>query len=183
MDEENQKQNNQKDRKGDNSKKEDKNRLKEKLEKTLRELKKCQKEREQYLKGWQRQRADFINYKKQEVERVEEMRLKIEKEYLLKILELTDDIRRALKNVPKDLKNNDWVKGIEGIERRFQKFLQDQGVRELKGEGEQFNPQFHEAVAQVQAKDYKEGQIVEVLQKGYLIKGRLLRPALVKVAK
>jgi len=160
---------------------------KEKKELNLKELseklKECEKLRDEYLAGWQRARADFLNYKKQEIERIEDLVRYTKEELILKILPILDNLERARVTLPPALKNSDWVKGILQIENQFRKFLKTEGVEEMRMAGENFNPNFHEAIARVEIKGKKSGEIVEVLEKGYLINGQVLRPAKVKVAK
>ena len=151
------------------------NSIKEKLEE-------CRKERDEYLKGWQRAKADFLNYKKQEGERLESFLNSVKKECILKVLDVYDNFERALENVPKELLENEWVRGVIEVQKQFEHFFNEQGVKAIKAQGERFDPQLHEAVEQVETEDTDTGMVKEVVQKGYLIKGRLLRPAKVKVA-
>jgi molecular chaperone GrpE len=167
------------------SEKEKKAKEKEKsdIESLKKELKECKKLCNEYLAGWQRARADFLNYKKQELERIKELGNLTRTELILKILPILDNLERAKSQIPEDLKNSDWVEGILQIENQFRNFLQEEGVEEIKAEGEKFDPNFHEAVEEIETKDKKSGEILEVLEKGYLFRGQLLRPAKVKVAK
>jgi molecular chaperone GrpE len=150
-----------------------------KIKKLKKELKNCQKEKEEYLSGWQRERADFINYKKNEEKRLEEKALFLKKNILLEILSILDNIERAEGNLPEEIKNHPWVEGILKIKDQIKDLLKKEDVEEIKI-GEDFNPEFCEAVEMV---DGEEGKIMEVLQKGYLLKSRVLRPARVKVGK
>ena len=144
-----------------------------KLEELKKALKKCQKEKAEYLAGWQRSRADFINFKREEGERFKKF-FEVEKtEMILKILPILDNLQKA----------TNYSEGLFQIEKQFQKFLKEEGIEEIKTEGEKFDPNFHEAVKEVEAGDKEPGTIVEVLEKGYLIKGQVLRPAKVKVVK
>jgi molecular chaperone GrpE len=167
------------------SEKEKKAKEKEKsdIESLKKELKECKKLCNEYLAGWQRARADFLNYKKQELERIKELGNLTRTELILKILPILDNLERAKSQIPEDLKNSDWVEGILQIENQFRNFLQEEGVEEIKAEGEKFDPNFHEAVEEIETKDKKSGEILEVLEKGYLFRGQLLRPAKVKVVK
>jgi len=169
------------------------------IEELKKKLEECQKLKEEYLAGWQRSRADFLNYKKEEIERIEEILKYGGEEFILKILPILDNFDLAEKKLPEDLKNNDSIKGLLQIKTQILDFLRIQGVEEIKTIGEKFDPNFHEAVEQVEesklssspsafareieAKDKDSGIIVEEVQKGYKINGRLLRPAKVKVVK
>jgi len=136
----------------------------------------------EYLDGWQRARAEFLNYKKR-VEREREQRYQdAVGSIVLKILPIVDDLERALKDRPQDDSVADWVDGIELIYKKLQAILESEGVRLMEAEGEMFNPDLHEAIAQVPSEDHESGQIIEVVQQGYYIGERVLRPALVRVA-
>lgn len=150
-----------------------------KIEKLREKLKNCQKEREEYLNGWQRERADFVNYKKNEEQRLEERIEFFKKKILLEFLSVLDNIERAEKNLPEDMKKNSWVEGVLGIKKQVEDILKKEGVEELELNNE-FNPEFCEAVELVEG---EEGKIIEILQKGYLLNNKLLRPAKVKVGK
>ncbi len=158
---------------------EDKNKEKESnLEALLQE---CRKQKDEYLAGWQRARADFLNYKKEEIERMGEILKCAGEEFILKILPILDNLDLAEKKLPEDLKKDDNVKGLLLIKTQISDFLKAQGVEEIKTVGEKFDPNLHEAVEQVEVKNKESGVIIEEAQKGYKINGRLLRPAGVKV--
>jgi len=169
-------------RKEEGKKEEEKESVTESLEAIKKKLEECEKIKNDYLAGWQRARADFINYKKEEQERFGvffEMELG---EIILKFLEIYDNFEKAKKSVPPDLKDNLYIKGFFQIQQSFWKILEGFGVERIKTEGERFDPNWHEAVESFSAKDVKEGFIVEELQPGYKLKGRLLKAAKVKVA-
>lgn len=159
----------------------------EKKELSLEELKKkleeCQKLKDEYLAGWQRERADFLNYKKEELERIGELIKYAGAGRILNILPILDNFEVVEKKLPENLTNDENVKGILQIKNQLKDFLKSQGVEEIKSVGEKFDPNFHEVVEEVEIKDKETGIIIEEIQKGYKINGRLLRPARVKVAK
>jgi molecular chaperone GrpE len=148
-----------------------------------KKLEESEKKSSEYLAGWQRERADFLNYKKEEMERIGELLKYAVEEYVLKILPILDNFNVALKNLPENLKNDENIKGILQIKAQFEDFLKSQGVEEIKAAGEKFDAKFHEAVEQIQMKDKKPGTVLEEIQKGYKINGRLLRPTKVKISK
>lgn len=152
----------------------------EELKKQLEESKKKQ---EEYLAGWQRARADFLNYKKEELERIEEILKYSGVEIILKILPVLDSFDLAEAKLSDELKKDEQVKGMLQIKIQIKDFLKGQGVEEVKAVGEKFDPNFHEAVEMVEKKDSEPGTIVEETQKGYLLERRLIRPSKVKVAK
>ena len=159
----------------------------EKKELSLEELKKkldeCQKLKDEYLAGWQRARADFLNYKKEELEKVGELIKFSANGLVLRILLILDNFEIAEKKLPENLKNDENVKGILQIKNQIKDFLKSQGVEEIKSIGERFDPNFHEVIEEVEVKDKEPGMIIEEIQKGYKINGRLLRPAKVKITK
>jgi len=150
--------------------------LKEKLEE-------CERLKEEYLAGWQRERADFLNYKKGELERIGEIIKYGDLGLILKILPIADNFELAEKNLPENLKTDENVKGILQTKNQILDFLKNQGVEEIKSVGEKFDPNFHEVIEEVEVKDKESGIIIEEIQKGYKINGRLLRPAKVKISK
>jgi molecular chaperone GrpE len=148
-----------------------------------KKLEEAEKKAAGYLAGWQRARADFLNYKKEEVERMEVFLKYAVEEFILKILPVLDNFDLAEKKLPEDSKNSEDVKGLLQIKTQLSDFLKNEGVEEIKTIGEKFDPNLHEAVEEVESKDKDSGIIVEEVQKGYKINGRLLRPAKVKVVK
>ena len=161
----------------------EKEEIKENLEELKRKLEECQKQKDEYLAGWQRARADFLNYKKEEIERIEEILKYADVGLILKILPILDNFEIAEKKLPENLKNDENVKGLLLIKNQIQDFLKNQGVEEIKTIGEKFDPNLMEVVEEVEGKNVDSGIAIEEIQKGYKIHGRLLRPAKVRVAK
>lgn len=146
-------------------------------------LKKSSEKQCEYFEGWQRERADFINYKKR-LER-EQAGLKdfLSGEIVKKYLVVLDDIELAIKNKPKDGDFKGWDEGIDLIYQKLLKILEEEGVKKIPTEGEQFNPKVHEALTQIESPEKESGEIIEVIRQGYLIGDRVLRPAIVVIAK
>jgi molecular chaperone GrpE len=128
----------------------------------------------------QRERADAINVRR----RADEDRLKMAGFYkasvIRELLPVIDNFERALKHLPKELAGNDYVKGIQGIVKQFEKTLADLGVERIKTVGEPFDPRFHEAV-QVEESGGMTEVVSEELQAGYHVGGEVIRHAMVKV--
>ena len=156
---------------------------KEELKNIKEEFKKCHEKENEYLEGWKRAKADFLNYKKDEGKRNEELAKYIKEEIIFGILPILDNFKEAKNHIPKNLKDDEYVKGIFQIEKQFQNYLKEQGLEEIKSIGENFNPELHEAVDNVEKEKGESGKIVEEIRKGYRLKGRVLRPAKVKVIK
>lgn len=131
------------------------------------------------VEGWQRAQADFQNYKKR-VERDNEMMYALMKgDIIKKVLPALDDLERALQNRPAD---DAWANGIELIARKLQNMLDAEGVKRIEAAGAEFDPKFHEAISHEHHEDFKSGYVIEVVQNGYMLGERVIRPALVRVA-
>ena len=146
-------------------------------------IQKLEAEKEEYLNGWKRARADFVNYKKNEKARIEKAKKNEKKKIILSMLEVLDNFYLAEKNIKKKEVDKDYLSGFESIKKQLVNTLKSYGVEEISCMEESFDPNLHEAVAMIDDEDTKEGQIVEEVRKGYFLDGELLRPARVKVAK
>ena len=148
-----------------------------------RELEEAKAKAKEYLDQWKRAAADFANYKRRnEQERGEVVKF-ANAVLITRILPILDDFERAFQVVPDGLRGLTWIDGIALIERKLQAILEQEGLTAIKAEGEQFDPRVHEALIQEESAEHEEGQIIAELQKGYKLHDRVLRPALVKVAK
>ncbi|MDA1330516.1 MAG: nucleotide exchange factor GrpE [Chloroflexi bacterium] len=134
------------------------------------------------LDGWQRAQAEFANYKKRMARDQEQMYADLRGRILKRYLEVLDDFERALAKRPEEGPEADWVEGIELIYRKLASYLESEGVLRMEIKGKQFDPNLHEAVVNEKSEDHKSGEIIEVLQPGYMLGDRVLRPAVVKVA-
>jgi len=153
------------------------------LDQLKKKLEECQKLKDEYLAGWQRERADLLNYKKEEMERIGEIIKYADVGLILKILPILDNFEIAEKKLSENLKNDENVKGILQIKNQILDFLKNQGIEEIKSAGERFDPNFMEVAEEVEVKDKEPGIVVEEIQRGYKINNRLLRPAKVRVTK
>ena len=144
---------------------------------TLRQL------TEEYFEGWQRERADFNNYKKR-IERDQKlMTQSITAGIIKKYLVVQDDMERALKSRPIEGEGASWAEGIDLILRKLQTVLDSEGIQPIPADDLEFNPNIHEAISHEDSPDHESGQIIEIIQQGYTIGDRVLRPALVRVAR
>lgn len=153
------------------------------IEEIKKQLEECEKKRDDYLKGWQRSQADFINYKKDEMARMKELLKYGSAGLILGFLPILDNFEKAEKETPKDLQENQYFKGVLQIKKQIQDFLKNQGVKEIESIGKKVDLNFHEIVGEAEAKDKESGIIIEETQKGYLFEDKLLRVAKVKVSK
>ena len=147
------------------------------------EFEKVQKQSKEYFDGWQRERADFSNYKKRIDREQSQLSQTLTGNILKKYLVILDDLDRALRTRPTEGEGAIWADGIELIYRKLQKILESEGVTRMPAENETFDPVRHEAISHEDSPDHKSGEIIEVVQQGYLIGDRVLRPALVRVAR
>ncbi|MCX8062061.1 MAG: nucleotide exchange factor GrpE [Anaerolineales bacterium] len=152
----------------------------EDLQAKLNEL---EKKANEYLDGWQRARAEFANYKKR-VEREQAQTYQLASSTVLKkFLDVVDDMERALKNCPPEIASSEWAQGIELIYRKLISIMESEGVIKIEADGQLFDPNLHEAISHEEVEGYTEGQIIEVVKQGYLVGDRVLRPAMVRVAR
>ncbi len=162
----------------------------EKIEVPLKEyeemkqaLEQARQQSSEYFEGWQRERADFINYKKR-IEREQAALTQIlTAEIIKKYLVILDDMERALKNRPTEGDGAEWAAGVELIYRKLQGILEGEGISRIPAENEMFDPNRHEAISHEDSPNHKSGEVIEVCQQGYVIGDRVLRPALVRVAR
>ena len=146
------------------------------------ELDALQQQSADYLDGWQRERAEFANYKKRMERERQQLQNNIAGNIIRKYLEILDDLERVLQNQPADDDGASWVEGIELVYRKFLSALEAEGVVPMEVAGQQFDPNLHEAISQEPSEDLESGQIIDVVRNGYLIGERVLRPATVRVA-
>jgi molecular chaperone GrpE len=146
------------------------------------QLQEAQKLAAEYLDGWQRARAELDNYRK----RIERERTQLEAAILAKLIEgqltVMDDFDRAMENLPEDIAEHEWTNGIKLIHQKSVTQLQELGLEEVETEGVEFDPNLHEAVTHEESETHESGTIIGVLRKGYKLNGRVIRPALVRVA-
>jgi molecular chaperone GrpE len=138
---------------------------------------------EEYLTALQRERAEFLNFKRRtQEERVRDAGLAAE-DLLRKVLTVADDFDRAIEARPGSIAEDPWFEGISAIDRKLRAVLESEGVGEIEAApGIPFDPREHEAIANVPGTGRPEGEIVEEVRRGYRLRDRVLRPALVAVA-
>lgn len=130
---------------------------------------------EEYLNNWKRERADFINYKKDEAERTMNLVNFAKEKFVLKLLPVIDNIYLAQSHLKDD--------GLAQIIKQFEDFLVKEGVSVIETAGKQFDPNFHEVVNHTEKEGAQPEEIVQELQKGYMMGEKVLRPAKVVIAK
>ncbi len=149
----------------------------------LEELDDLRQKTDEFSDGWQRERAEFANYRKR-VDRDREMERQNSKiDIIKKYLAVHDDFERALKTIPPESAQAAWLEGLKLIDQKLKNLLEGEGIAPIPVEIMAFDPVLHEAISHEENPDFESGQIIEVVQKGYTIGERVIRPALVRVAK
>ncbi|MCS6993933.1 MAG: nucleotide exchange factor GrpE [Anaerolineales bacterium] len=143
------------------------------------QLSETQAKAQEYLDALQRERADFVNYRRRVEQEKEQMTQWMTGETIKKLLPVLDDLELALANRPA---GEPWANGVELVYRKFQSILEREGVTRIEAEGKPFDPNLHEAIMQEASETHDPGVVTAVLRQGYLHGERVLRPALVKVA-
>ena len=133
----------------------------------------------EYKDSWLRAQADFQNYKKRLERDNEMMYVSMKGDIIKKVLPALDDLERALQNRRAE---DPWADGIELIARKLQNMLESEGVKKIEALGVEFDPNFHEAISHEPANGAKSGHVIGVVQNGYMLGERVIRPALVRVA-
>lgn len=128
----------------------------------------------------QRERADVINVRRRHDEQLASLKNVVKASVVSDLLPVVDNFERALKHVPAELKDNDYIKGVQGVVKQFEKTLEDIGVKRIKTVGQPFDPNLHEAVSMEEGEGSKE-VISEELQAGYQLGDEIIRHAMVRV--
>ena len=157
--------------------------LKKTLKKLRADLKQAKAEKEEYLTGWQKERADFINYKKQEDERRTMFSESLRERILTRFLSVADSFNMAFANKESWEKvDENWRKGVEYIYTQLNTIFEEYGVKEIGEEGETFDPNIHQSIDIVETdKKELEHKVATVIQKGYKLGERVIRAARVNV--
>ena len=149
------------------------------IEALQKQLEEAQAKAAENLDGWQRSQAEFINYKNR-VQRDREIDYASMKgDIVRKILPVLDDLERSLAHRPE---GDSWADGMELIARKFRNVLEAEGVKRIEAEGQPFDPNFHEAISSEPSEEVESGHVIAVVQNGYLLGERVIRPAMVRVA-
>jgi molecular chaperone GrpE len=144
----------------------------------------AQQEAAEYKENWLRAAAELANFKRRQEEQLKLQRDMIKSDVIQGVLSALDDMDLAFQNVPEQLNGQliGWVEGFRLVQRKLDRVLEEQSVTLINTEGK-FDPNFHEAVSYEESPDHEEGDIIGEVRKGYRIGNRVLRPALVRVAK
>lgn len=150
----------------------------DKLKSQLEEkTKQCEENYNKFL----RMQADFENYKKRVTREREELYFTSLERVITDVLPIIDNMERAIAAFKKDNLDNNYVDGVDMIYKQLFAVLEKNGLKEIEAVGQEFNPNLHHAVMQVQGTADEENKIKEVLQKGYFLGSKVIRPAMVQV--
>jgi molecular chaperone GrpE len=142
-----------------------------------------QQKADEYLAGLQRERAEFANYRRRTTEEREAMLGLAGEDLIRKVLQLADDFDRAIETRPEAIADDPWVEGVAAIDRKLRALLESEGVSQVDATpGRPFDPREHEAIASIPGTGRNDGEIVEEVRRGYRLRDRVVRPALVAVA-
>ena len=145
----------------------------------IQQLKEAEGKIVEYKDGWARSQAEFQNFRKRVERDNESFKASTKGDIIKKVLPVLDDLERALQNCPAD---DAWANGIELVARKFQNILDMEGVKKIEAKGAAFDPNFHEAISHEPSEEVESGHVIDVVQNGYVIGERVVRPALVRVA-
>jgi molecular chaperone GrpE len=139
----------------------------------------------EYLTGWQRERAEFINYKKRIEREQSQGGQNAFANAIRRYLDIADDLARALKDKNRPLEGNGaiWAEGIDLIHRKMVAAFEADGVKMIDTKGKFFDPNMHEAISHEDSSEHESGQIIDVVQPGYTLGEKVIRPARVRVAR
>ena len=156
--------------------------IEEKLELIQAALEASEAKAAEYLDGWQRAKAEFTNYRKRQERERELARFETVGRVAKRYLPVVDDLERALNERPTEGEGAAWSEGIELVYRKLMNILDAEGITLIEADNEMFDPNLHEAVVQSESDEHESGQVIEVLQTGYKMGERVLRPAVVRIA-
>lgn len=128
----------------------------------------------------QRERADVMNIRRRHEEQMAGLRTTLKAHVITDLLPVIDNFERALKHVPADLADNDYIKGVAAVVKQFEKTLADMGVERIATVGQPFDPRYHEAVSMEEGEGGEE-IVTEELQSGYKVGDEVIRHAMVRV--
>lgn len=130
----------------------------------------------------QRAQADLVNYRNRASQEIEEAKRAVQFGVISRFISIVDDLERAVENVPKEAQT-EWKEGVELVLRNLEKALELEGVSQIESLGKSFDPREHDALLYEENSDTEDGSILNVIQQGYRLNERIIRPARVIVSK
>jgi molecular chaperone GrpE len=140
------------------------------------------KQAEESQQRYLRAQADFDNFRRRTQKEKEELAQYASSKLLTQLLPVVDNFERALAAAAGGGDSESLAKGVDMIFRQLQGVLEQEGLKAMEAVGSPFNPDYHQAIMQVESDEHEEGIVVEEIQKGYILKDKVLRPAMVKVS-
>ncbi|MFD2702152.1 nucleotide exchange factor GrpE [Paenibacillus shunpengii] len=137
---------------------------------------------EENEKRYLRAQADFDNFRRRTQKEKEDLAKYASMKLITELVPVIDNFERAIATAPANTESDSFAKGVGMIFRQLESVLQAEGLTAMQTVGEAFNPEFHQAIMQVESEEHEEGIVVEEVQKGYMLKDKVLRPAMVKVS-
>jgi len=153
------------------------------IKKLRAKIKELEEKNQEYLTGWQRAKADYLNLKKEEDKMAKETVAWANASIMSEILPVYNHFKLAMSHVSEDQKKESWVQGVMMIQKQFAEFLKRYGISEIKTVGEKFDPNLHEALTHEEHENFEPDVIFEEVSPGYLLEDKVLMPAKVKVTK
>lgn len=150
----------------------------------LEELEEAKRKEAEYLDGWQRARAELANARKRFQREQEQAYAGARADVLARVLPVVDDFDRAFVTLPEEVGEDEkaWLGGLRLIWRKLQALLEQEGVSPIEAAGQEFDPYLHQAVTHEPSETVPEGHVIDEMQKGYQMDGRVLRPSIVRVS-
>jgi len=149
------------------------------IEALRKQLEEAKSKAAEHLDGWQRAQAEFVNYKNRIQRDREADYTSMKGDIIRKMLPVLDDLERSLAHRPE---NDSWADGMELIARKFRSVLEAEGITRIEAVGQTFDPNFHEAISSEPNEEVESGHVIDVVQNGYMLGERVIRPAMVRVA-
>lgn len=146
------------------------------------EIKRLQEAADEYQGRLLRVQADYDNFRRRTLKEKEDLAQYATSKLVTELLPVLDNFERALATAPAGEESGAFSKGVNMIFRQLEGVLKSEGLTPMETVGQPFNPEFHQAIMQVESDEYEEGIVTEEVQKGYLLKNKVLRPAMVKVS-
>lgn len=148
-----------------------------------KDIKNLEEESAEYLAGWKRAKADYLNLRRRVDEDLARVAKFANQDLILKIIPVLDNFKRAFKHIPKEHKESDWVKGIKQVEKQLGNMLAGEGLEKMELLGKIFDPEDAEAMGFDKSDKYKDEEVCEILEDGYKLKEKVIRAAKVKVCR
>lgn len=154
-----------------------------KMKRLEEELRKEHEKSSEYLTQLKYLQADFENYRKRMDKAIHKIAQTSKEDLILKLLTIIDELELALQSGKKTENKEALLQGVSIVLEKLKKALEDEGLNTIKAVGTPFNPKKHEAVLEVKTDDYAEETVVEEIRKGYMLRNKVIRPSIVKVAR